>query len=86
MAVATNGYDANKLVTRYQNGVLITDRLLPPWPGLGRVITLRMRYPKLRVMFISSGVPDDAWLAKQLGATDYLPWPITGQGLIQLLH
>ena len=63
----------------------LTDRLLPPWPGLGRIHTLLVKQPSLRVAFVDNGAPDGLWRAHAFGATDFLPWPLTRRSLLDLL-
>ena len=41
--VAKDGYQANKILRDVPCRLLITDRLLPPWPGLGRINRLLAR-------------------------------------------
>jgi DNA-binding response OmpR family regulator len=80
--VADDGYHASRLLQDGAYGLLITDRLLPPWPGLETFRALRDRNPNLRIMFLDSGSVDDRILARITGATDLLPRPLTRDGLI----
>ena len=44
-----DGYEANRALKDVGAGLLITDRLLPPWPGLGTFRELQAANPALRV-------------------------------------
>ena len=83
--VADDGYHASRLLRDPANRLLITDRLLPPWPGLETFRTLRERNPELRIVFVESGSLDDRILARITGATDFLPRPLTREALIRAL-
>jgi DNA-binding response OmpR family regulator len=82
--VAGDGYHASEVL---QNGCrwLITDRVLPPWPGLDTFLTLRSQHPDLRIAFIESGNVHDGILAKVTGASVLLPRPLSRQALAQAL-
>ena len=62
-----------------QNGCqwLVTDRVLPPWPGLDNFLSLRTTHPKLRIAFIENGNLDDRILARVTGASVLLPRPLS---------
>ena len=78
--VAEDGYHAAKLL---QNGCrwLVTDRVLPPWPGLDTIIALRSHYPDLRIAFVESGNLHDGILARVTGANVLLQRPLTRQAV-----
>lgn len=82
--VAADGYQAAKAL---QNGSrwLVTDRVLPPWPGLDTFITLRGRHPDLRIAYIENGNIHDGILAKVTGASVLLPRPLTRQAVSEAL-
>lgn len=82
--VAEDGYHAAKVL---QNGGrwLVTDRVLPPWPGLDTFLTLRGRYPNLRIAFVESGNVHDGILARVTGASALLPRPLTRQAVNEAL-
>jgi twitching motility two-component system response regulator PilG len=82
--VVGNGYHAAEAL---QNGCrwLITDRVLPPWPGLDTFLTLRSQHPDLRIAFVESGNVHDGILAKVTGASVLLPRPLSRQALAQAL-
>ena len=81
--IADDGYHASRLLQDNGYRLLITDRLLPPWPGLETFRTLRERNPKLRIVFVESGSLDDRILAGITGATDFLPRPLKRDSLIR---
>ncbi|HET9714636.1 MAG TPA: hypothetical protein VFP60_00490 [Pseudolabrys sp.] len=74
--IAEDGYHAAKIL---QNGCrwLITDRVLPPWPGLDAFPTLRSMHPQLRIAFIENGSLDDRILARVTGASVLLSRPLS---------
>lgn len=83
--LADDGYHASRLLQDRAYRLLITDRLLPPWPGLETFRTLRERNPALRIAFVESGSLDDRILARITGVTDFLPRPLTRDALVQVL-
>jgi DNA-binding response OmpR family regulator len=74
--VALNGYDASERLRSGAFRLLVTDRLLPPWPGLDAFVTLKQRLNGLRIAFIDDGVPDTQALARAAGADVILPRPL----------
>lgn len=79
--VATDGYHANRLLQAGGCRLLLTDRVLPPWPGLDTFRSLRARAPALRIAFVDRGSRDDLSLARLTGATDILAMPLTRQAV-----
>lgn len=77
--VATDGYHANRLLKTGGWRLLLTDRVLPPWPGLDTFRSLRARLPGLRIAFVDRGSRDDLSLARLTGVTDILARPLTRQ-------
>ena len=74
--VATDGYHAARLIDEGGHW-LVTDRVLPPWPGLGTFLALRGRHPRLRIAFIENGDRDERILARVAGADVVLAKPLT---------
>jgi DNA-binding response OmpR family regulator len=74
--IADDGYHAARLL---QNGCqwLVTDRVLPPWPGLDNFLNLRATHPQLRIAFVENGNLDDRILARITGASVLLPRPLS---------
>jgi DNA-binding response OmpR family regulator len=83
--VADDGYHANRLLKDTPCRLLVTDRVLPPWPGLDTLLTLRGRNPRLRVAFVDNGNATDRVLARLTGATDFLSRPLTRRAVIEVL-
>lgn len=84
-AVADDGYQANRILRSESCRLLVTDRVLPPWPGLDTFMTLRGRNPRLRIAFVDNGSRDDWSLARVTGATDFLPRPLTRETVMKAL-
>ena len=74
--VAADGYHAARIV-RSNCRWLVTDRVLPPWPGLDNFLDLRAAHPQLRIAFIDNGNPGDRILARVTGASVMLARPLT---------
>jgi len=83
--VADDGYHANSILQESPNPILVTDRVLPPWPGLDVFPTLRSRNPDLRIAFVENGNVHDSILAKVTGATISLPRPLPRGGVVESL-
>lgn len=74
--VAADGYEASERLRAGTFRLLVTDRLLPPWPGLDTFVRLKQRLTNLRIAFIDDGVPDTQALARAAGADVILPRPL----------
>lgn len=81
--VAKDGYHANRILRDVRCQLLITDRLLPPWPGLGRIN--RLRRSGMRIAFVDDCDLDSRILARAVGATNFLARPLTRRSLLDLL-
>jgi DNA-binding response OmpR family regulator len=81
--VAANGYDASDRLRAGAFRLLVTDRLLPPWPGLDAFVQLKQRLSGLRIAFIDDGVPDTIALARAAGADIILPRPLRRASVLQ---
>ena len=80
-----DGYEANRALKDVGAGLLITDRLLPPWPGLDTFRELQAANPALRVAYVDDGSWDGAILARIAGATVVLPRPLDRRHVIEAL-
>jgi DNA-binding response OmpR family regulator len=82
--IADDGYHAAKVL---QNGCrwLITDRVLPPWPGLDNFLSLRSTHPQLRIAFVDNGNFDDRILARVTGANVLLRRPLSRKAVSDAL-
>lgn len=83
VAVAQTGRDARQLLTRFASVLLITDRLLPPWPGLDTIVNLKVDFAGAKVAYIDDGVPDNRRLAVSAGADIVLPRPLRRSLVLQ---
>jgi DNA-binding response OmpR family regulator len=83
--VAADGYEANRILKETPRGLLVTDRVLPPWPGLDTFLQLRSRNPQLRIACIDDGTLDTKILARMTGATVVLPRPLKRRAVIDAL-
>ena len=83
--VAEDGYHANRILQAGLCRLLVTDRVLPPWPGLDTFLSLRARYSSLRIAFVDNGNLDDWILARVTGATVLLHRPLIRQAVIEAL-
>jgi DNA-binding NtrC family response regulator len=84
VVVAADGYQAARALKR-GSGWLITDRVLPPWPGLDPFLDLRSRYPKLNIVFVEGTNIHDTILARVTGANATLSRPLTRQAVVDAL-
>jgi len=79
--VADDGYQANRELRNDACRLLVTDRVLPPWPGLDTFRQLRDRNPDLRIAFVEGSSREDAALARVTGATAVLARPLRRQAV-----
>ena len=84
VVVAADGYQASRALKR-GSGWLITDRVLPPWPGLEPFLDLRSRYPDLNIVFVEGTNVHDTILARVTGANATLSRPLKRQAVIGAL-
>jgi DNA-binding response OmpR family regulator len=80
--IAKNGYEATRLLDRRPRALLVTDRVLPPWPGLATFMELSELHPQLRIAFVDDGNPDSESLARVTGADVILPRPLTRRDVV----
>lgn len=83
--VADDGYHAARILNDGPCRWLITDRVLPPWPGLDTFLDLCADHPRLRIAFVENGNLHDGILARVTGATALLKRPLTRQTVIDAL-
>jgi CheY-like chemotaxis protein len=81
--VAADGYEASEQLRSGAFRLLVTDRILPPWPGLDAFVRLKQRLSGLRIAFIDDGVPDTQALARAAGADIILPRPLRRASVLQ---
>jgi DNA-binding NtrC family response regulator len=83
--VTSDGHEANRLLADATCRLLVTDRVLPPWPGLKTFIHLREDNPNLRIAYVDDGSPNGAMLARVTGARTVLSKPLTREAVIAAL-
>lgn len=83
--VADDGYHANRILRNGDCRLLVTDRVLPPWPGLDTFRKLRERNPGLRIAFVEGTSRQDVSLARVTGVTDILARPLRRQVVVEKL-
>jgi DNA-binding response OmpR family regulator len=83
--VAEDGYQADLALRNGDCRLLVTDRVLPPWPGLDTFRQLRERNPGLRVAFVEGSNREDVGLARVAGATDILPRPLRRRDVVDAI-
>lgn len=82
VATADNGAAARAHLDRAAARLLITDRVLPPWPGLDTMVGLKQSRNGLTIAFLDDGLPDSRALARSAGADMVLPWPLRRANVI----
>lgn len=83
--IAADGYEASRALKDNPCHLLITDRVLPPWPGLETFMSMRLTYPRLQIAFLDDGSPDARSLARVTGAHVVLPKPLTRPAVLAAL-
>lgn len=83
VAVAQTGHDARRSLAQFSSVLLITDRLLPPWPGLDTIVNLKVDFAGAKVAYIDDGVPDNRRFAVSAGADIVLPHPLRRSHVLQ---
>jgi DNA-binding response OmpR family regulator len=81
--VVADGYEANRILRDAARALLITDRVLPPWPGLDTFRQMQSRNPHLRIACIDDGTPDTRILARLTGANVVLPRPLKRRAVLE---
>jgi DNA-binding response OmpR family regulator len=80
-----DGYEANVVLKAVDSGLLITDRMLPPWPGLDTFKQLTAANPRLRIAFVDDGSRNAAVLARLTGAHTILTRPLSAREVLAAL-
>lgn len=81
----TDGYEAARILKTTAVGLLVTDRVLPPWPGLDTLRQLQSANPPLRIAVVDDGTRDGVILARISGATVVLTRPLSRLRVIEAL-
>jgi DNA-binding response OmpR family regulator len=80
---ARSGNDAARLLRGSDYRVLVTDRFIPPWPGLDSIPRLKRRYPHVRiVVLLESGPVGIASLLRLAGADVVVEPPLRRAALL----
>jgi DNA-binding NarL/FixJ family response regulator len=80
---AQDGMHAAKLVRASTYWALLTDRLIPPWPGLSNIPKLKRRFPHLQVVvFLQHDSSEAAPLLRIAGADVVIEPPLRRAALV----
>ena len=83
---ATSGRRAKQLLRSGGRWVLVTDRVLPPWPGLPRFASLKRADQSLRIVAIDRGDPDSRYVALAVGADAALSPPLRRDAVMRAIR
>jgi DNA-binding NtrC family response regulator len=72
--IAKSGRQAKQLLHSGDRSVLVTDRVLPPWPGLPRLASLKKSNKHLRIVAIDRGDAASCYVA--LAGADVVSPPL----------
>jgi DNA-binding response OmpR family regulator len=82
---AADGYEANIILKAMDSGLLITDRALPPWPGLDTFRQLQSVNARLRIALVDDGSLDGTLVARVTGANIVLTRPLSRRQVLGAL-
>ncbi|MFD2181225.1 response regulator [Rhodoplanes azumiensis] len=85
VTVARDGHQASRALRDGRGRLLVTDRVLPPWPGLDTFLALRARDPGLGIAVVETGDLDERILARVTGATALLRKPLSRTAVLALV-
>lgn len=74
--IAESGRQAKRLLHSGDRSVLVTDRVLPPWPSLPRLASLKRSHTHLRIVAIDRGDADSRYVALAAGADAVVSPPL----------
>jgi DNA-binding response OmpR family regulator len=80
-----DGYEANVILKAMCAGLLITDRALPPWPGLDTFRQLQSANPRLRIALVDDGNFSGTQTARLTGANVVLTRPLSRRQVLKAL-
>jgi DNA-binding response OmpR family regulator len=83
--IVSNGRQARQLLGRDRKWVLVTDRVLPPWPGLPRLASLKRSHKSLRIVAIDRGDADSRCVALAAGADAVVSPPLRRHAVLQAI-
>jgi DNA-binding response OmpR family regulator len=82
-----SGARAAKLLRKVEYQALVTDRVIPPWPGLDSLPKLKRQYPDLRVIvLLRRGPVGVASLLRLVGADEVIEGPMRVSTLVSALR
>jgi len=74
--IVNSGRQAKQLLRSSDRRVFVTDRVLPPWPGLSRLASLKRTHKHLRLVTIDRGDADSRYVALAAGADAVVSPPL----------
>jgi CheY-like chemotaxis protein len=86
---AVSGLRVEATITDHRPDLVITDMLMPDRDGVETILSLRRRFPALRIIAMSGGGTRgdlDLGVAKRLGCSATLPKPFEASTLIELIE
>jgi DNA-binding response OmpR family regulator len=81
----SDGYEANVVLKAMDGGLLVTDRALPPWPGLDHFKRLTAANPRLRIAYVDDGSREAEVIAGLTGAHVVLKKPLDARRVFDAL-
>ena len=82
-----DGTRAARLLRKTKYEAFLTDRFLPPWPGLDVVPAFKRRYPKVRLVIVLHGAPVGmASLLRLAGADAVVDPPLRRAALLSAIE
>ena len=83
--IAKSGSHAKAILGAGGKCVLVTDRVLPPWPGLPRLASLKRSSKHLRVVAIDKGDADSRYVALAAGADAVVSPPLRREEMMRAI-
>jgi DNA-binding response OmpR family regulator len=83
--IVASGWQASKVLHPDARWVLVTDRVLPPWPGLPRLGSLKRSHKLLRIVAIDRGNADSRYVALAAGADAVVSPPLHRLAVLQAI-
>lgn len=84
--IAASGWQARQLLQSGGEWVLVTDRAIPPWPGLPRLASLKRTHKALHIVVIDRGDPDSRYVALAAGADAVVSPPLRRDVLMRAIR
>lgn len=83
--LASDGYTASAMISARSVAAIVTDRVLPPWPGLPAFPHLRREHPQLAIVYVGALDRDSVAAARAAGATHVLRRPLRRDSVLGAL-